>query len=254
MVIEKHGRNGDIIARLTAKAAYATRLLKRVTFRKAGMREESLIRLVQSFIISHVTYVVAYHRWLQHERNKINAIIRRAYKTALGLFESTSTTRFLQLGIHNALEEIAEAQWTAQQQRLFTTKAGRKILDDLGIGRSNEAETKLPVLKEVRRTRTDPIPKNMNPDYNKGRRAARAKALLIYLHANDEYARYLDAAEYQQNAFAAVVIEASTGATRTAASFKEVLCAHPCRILKVYFSGLLNFVPDSGEQAIVREK
>lgn len=222
MVIEKHGRNGDIIARLTAKAANATRLLKRVTSRKAGMREESLIRLVQSFIISHVTYVAAYHRWLQHERNKINAIIRRAYKTALGLFESTSTTRLLQLGIHNTLEEIAEAQRSAQLERLSTTNAGRKILDDLGIGHSNEAETKLPVPKEVRRqTRTDPIPKNMNPDYNKGRRAARAKAL-IDLHANDEHARYVDAAEYQQNAFAAVVIEASTGATRTAASVKSI--------------------------------
>lgn len=37
MVIQKHGRNGETIARLTAKAANATRLLKRVTFRKAGM-------------------------------------------------------------------------------------------------------------------------------------------------------------------------------------------------------------------------
>ncbi|CAN7939763.1 unnamed protein product, partial [Ixodes hexagonus] len=60
----------------------------------------------------------------------------------------------------------------------------------------------------------------MNPDYNKERRAARAKAL-IGLHANDEHARYVDAAEYQRNAFAAVVIEASTGATRTAASVRS---------------------------------
>ncbi|KAL1432446.1 hypothetical protein MTO96_013204 [Rhipicephalus appendiculatus] len=55
---------------------------------------------------------------------------------------------------------------------------------------------------------------------HKGKRVARAKAL-IDLHANDEYARYVDAAEYQRNAFAAVVIEAETGATRTAASVKS---------------------------------
>ncbi|KAL1482463.1 hypothetical protein MTO96_033780 [Rhipicephalus appendiculatus] len=55
---------------------------------------------------------------------------------------------------------------------------------------------------------------------NKGRRVARAKAL-IDLHANDEHARYVDAAEYQLNAFAAVVIEAATRATRTAASVKS---------------------------------
>ncbi|KAL1422933.1 hypothetical protein MTO96_021528, partial [Rhipicephalus appendiculatus] len=69
-------------------------------------------------------------------------------------------------------------------------------------------------------TRTDPIPKNTNPEYNKERRVARAKAL-IDLHANDEHARYVDAAEYQRNAFAAVVIEAATGATGTAASMKS---------------------------------
>lgn len=49
---------------------------------------------------------------------------------------------------------------------------------------------------------------------------ARAKAL-IDLHAIDEHARYVDAAECQRNAFAAVVIEASTGTTRTAASVRS---------------------------------
>ncbi|XP_050051467.1 uncharacterized protein [Dermacentor andersoni] len=221
IVIEKHGRNGETITRLKAKATNAIRLLKRVTSRKAGMREESLIRLVQSFVISHVAYVAAYRRRLQHEGNKLNVLIRRAYKTALGLFESTSTTRLLQLGIHNTLEEIAEAQWTSQLERLSMTKAGRKILDDLGIRRSNEVEMRLPVPEEVQRqTRIDPIPKNTNPEFNKGRRAARAKAL-IDQHANGEHARYVDVTEYQQNAFAAVVIEASTGATKTAASVRS---------------------------------
>ncbi|KAL1439253.1 hypothetical protein MTO96_010289 [Rhipicephalus appendiculatus] len=86
------------------------------------------------------------------------------------------------------------------------TEAGRKILDDLGIGRSNEAETKPPLPKEIRRqTGTDPILKNMNPEYNKGR-TARVKAL-IDLHANDAQARYVDAAKYQRNAFAAVIMK-----------------------------------------------
>ncbi|XP_077550569.1 uncharacterized protein LOC144163646 [Haemaphysalis longicornis] len=133
MIIEKHRRNGETVARLTAKAADAMRLVRRITFRKAGMKEDSLIRLVQSFVASHIAYVAAYHNWLEHERNKINAIIRKAYKSALGLFESTSTSRFLKLGVHNTLEEIAEAQRTAQLERLSTTKAGRKILEDLGL-------------------------------------------------------------------------------------------------------------------------
>lgn len=81
--------------------------------------------------------------------------------------------------------------------------------------------TKLTVPDEIRsRIRVDPLSKNMNPKHNKGRREARAKAL-TELHANDEHARYVDAAEYEREAFAAVVIEASTGATRTAASIRS---------------------------------
>lgn len=51
MVIEMHGRNGDTIARLMAKASNATRLLKRVTSKRGGLGEESLIRLIHLFVI-----------------------------------------------------------------------------------------------------------------------------------------------------------------------------------------------------------
>ncbi|KAH6926650.1 hypothetical protein HPB50_020849 [Hyalomma asiaticum] len=85
-------------------------------------------------------------------------------------------------------EEIAETQRIAQLDRLSRTKVGRDIVDDLRIERSNMAETKLPIPEQVRhQTRIDPMPKNMNPDYNK-RRVARAKAL-IDQHANNENTR-----------------------------------------------------------------
>ncbi|XP_077544169.1 uncharacterized protein LOC144156182 [Haemaphysalis longicornis] len=167
--------------------------------------------------MSHIAYVAAYHNWLQSERNKINAIIRRAYKAALGLFEGTSTTKLLSLGVHNTLEEIAEAQRTSQLERLSTTEAGRKILRDLGYeAAAGNASSRVPIPDETRcRIMVDPLPRNVNPQYNRGRRAARAKAL-IDVHASDGHARYVDAAEYQgdREAFAVVV----RGATRAAAS------------------------------------
>ncbi|KAH8033057.1 hypothetical protein HPB51_006015 [Rhipicephalus microplus] len=60
----------------------------------------------------------------------------------------------------------------------------------------------------------------MNPEYNKGRRVARARTI-IDVHANDAHPRYVDAAQHQRNAFAAVVIESSTSATRIVASVKN---------------------------------
>lgn len=62
-----------------------------------------------------------------------------------------------------------------------------------------------------------PIPKNVNPQYNRERRVARA---LIDLHARDSGAVYVDVAEYQvrRGAFTAAVVSVVTGETKAAAS------------------------------------
>ncbi|KAG0436903.1 hypothetical protein HPB47_017705 [Ixodes persulcatus] len=72
-----------------------------------------------------------------------------------------------------------------------------------------------------RKLRVRPIPRNVNPDHNKERRLARARAL-VDLHAREEGAVYVDAEEYRGScdAYAAVVVGASTGATKTAASVR----------------------------------
>lgn len=60
----------------------------------------------------------------------------------------------------------------------------------------------------------------MNPEHNKEWRLARARAL-VDIHAK-EGAVYVDVAEYQgsSDAYAAVVVGASTAATKTAASVR----------------------------------
>ncbi|XP_077547993.1 uncharacterized protein LOC144160638 [Haemaphysalis longicornis] len=155
MLIERKWVNGETVKRVTAKVYAAIRLIKRVSNKKKGMKEESLMRLVQSFAISHVTYVAAFHNWRQCERNKINVLIRKAYKAALGLIDGTSTEKLLAL------------------------------------------------------------------EYNRERREARARAL-IDLHARDEGAVYGDAAEYpgDEKAYAAVVVQTTTGTTKAAASVR----------------------------------
>ncbi|KAL3220434.1 hypothetical protein MRX96_050378 [Rhipicephalus microplus] len=78
------------------------------------------------------------------------------------------------------------------------------------------------------------LPKNMDPERDAGRRAARAVALARQ-HQKDEGAVYVDAARYpgRRNAFAAVVVSATTGKlltastvrTRTAGQAEEVVIA-----------------------------
>ncbi|KAM7315618.1 hypothetical protein ISCGN_005401 [Ixodes scapularis] len=218
MIIEATGHNGGTITRLVHKTTNATRLLKRITNRRSGMREENLTRLIHSFVVCHIAYVAAFHNWYRKEEDKINVLIRRVYKIALGLPESTSTDRLLQLGIHNTLNEIAEAQRTSQLERLSGTNAGRRILENLGIGYHTQQGHKVTIPVAIRETiRVDPIPRNVHPEYNRGRREARAKALLN-AHGNNVGTRFVDAAEYERGSRFAVTVVDSDGETKISAS------------------------------------
>ncbi|XP_037526368.1 uncharacterized protein LOC119403510 [Rhipicephalus sanguineus] len=133
MHIAAKGSNGETIRKIEGKVTAATRLIKRITNKHTGMKEDSVMRLIHSFVISHVTYVAAFHNWTVTEREKLNTLIRKTYKIALGLPESTSTTRLLQLGVYNTLEEIADAQRVSQLERMSLTATGRYILQKLGL-------------------------------------------------------------------------------------------------------------------------
>ncbi|XP_077538316.1 uncharacterized protein LOC144150831 [Haemaphysalis longicornis] len=59
-LIERNRRNNDTVTRLVGKVAAATPLIKRVANRRSGMREDRLLRLIQSFAISHVAYAASF--------------------------------------------------------------------------------------------------------------------------------------------------------------------------------------------------
>ncbi|XP_075730628.1 uncharacterized protein LOC119164688 [Rhipicephalus microplus] len=89
--LEDLNRNHVTVQMLHAKLSLATRLLKKVATRYQGMREDSLLRLTQLFAVSHISYVASFHNWKAAEKIKIDAMIRKAYKTALGLYPHTNT-------------------------------------------------------------------------------------------------------------------------------------------------------------------
>ncbi|XP_077543351.1 uncharacterized protein LOC144155642 [Haemaphysalis longicornis] len=223
MTLEASRSNGTTVDRITTKLGIATRLIKRITTRHHGMKEASLLRLIQSFAMSHVAYVGAFHQWKKHESDRINAAIRKTYKAALGLLNSTSTDRLLELGLHNTLEEISEAQRMAQLERLSTIRTGRRILERLGLGPKKTETHKargLP-LETLQRLKILPLPRNVHPDYNPGRRAARARAL-TETHANDTGAIYVDVAKYpdRPDTYATVAVRATTGEVYSACSVR----------------------------------
>ncbi|KAH8035818.1 hypothetical protein HPB51_008877 [Rhipicephalus microplus] len=107
-------------------------MIRRVSNRRSGLREEDLLRLVEACIISRLTYHLPFQRLTQAQQLRVDALVRKATKLAHGLPHYTSTYRLLNLGTHNTLGELLEAHWVSHHQRLLLTRTGRYLLARLG--------------------------------------------------------------------------------------------------------------------------
>lgn len=71
-----------------------------------GMHEADMVCLVQAFIIFQIMYAIPYALLTKEEIEKVDAMIRKAYKQALGLPISTAIDKLLKLGPHNMVGEL----------------------------------------------------------------------------------------------------------------------------------------------------
>ncbi|KAM7315515.1 hypothetical protein ISCGN_005298 [Ixodes scapularis] len=174
--------NKSTIDRLDAMTTQVCGMMRRIRNRRHGIKEKEAIQLVQAFIIARLTYGTPYLNLNKAEMQKLNVLIRRAYKNALGLPERTATEKLLKLGVHNTIEELHEAQLVSQLKRLSSTVNGAWLLDKLGMavpGGSHgpgDAGEELPAETRQRFT-ISRIPRNMHPERNAERRQAQAVAL-----------------------------------------------------------------------------
>lgn len=176
--LQANGSNNISLQRIDQSVVQIGRLLKRVSNKHQGMRESNLLRLVQAFICSRITYSAPYLRLTRAESERLEASLRKAYKTALGLPMSTATHKLMALGISNTVNELIEATLTAQYERLSLTHAGRAVLQQVGISPTRAAPSYADLAPEYRQSlRIPPIPKRMHPEHHAERRADRARQL-----------------------------------------------------------------------------
>ncbi|KAM7288050.1 uncharacterized protein ISCGN_031739 [Ixodes scapularis] len=128
------------------------------------MRESNLVRLVRAFVVSKLAYVLPFLRLGLAEKTKLDCLIRKSYKSALGLPDSTSNNRFAAHGLHNTVDEIVEAERLSQTERLTRSATGRHILRSLGIRYDSQTGPKCAVPTQVRTALLiQLIPKHMHP-------------------------------------------------------------------------------------------
>ncbi|KAM7284944.1 hypothetical protein ISCGN_031942 [Ixodes scapularis] len=237
LVLQSHGHNGETLKRLENHVMQTLSLIRRVASKGRELKEKNLMRLVQAFIFSRVSYSTPYLDLKSAEKMKIDGLIRRCVKRALGLPTCTSTQRLLALGMHSTWVELAEAVRTSQIERLCATKTGRTILAKVGINPHSGPILKAEIKEGIRSWLTiPPLPKNMHPEHNKIKREKRAEAIsLRYWELPSEQVAYVDAAcGHDGRAVAAVVdgrgnaVTAVSLRTRSAAVAEEVAVALAC--------------------------
>lgn len=111
-------KNNILVNHLKHSAEHITHMIHRTCKRHCGMKEQGTIRLVQGFVISRITYTTPYTVLSKTELEKVNVVIRKAYKQALGLPMSTSKARLPSLVLHNMAEELIEAHLASHKLRL----------------------------------------------------------------------------------------------------------------------------------------
>ncbi|KAL1486340.1 hypothetical protein MTO96_047011 [Rhipicephalus appendiculatus] len=120
--LQANGSNTISLQCIDQSVVKIGRLLKRVSNNHRGMRESNLLRLVQAFICSRITYSAPYLRLTRAESEHLETTLRKAYKTALGLPMPTATHKLMTLGITNTVSELMEATLTAKYERLSLTR------------------------------------------------------------------------------------------------------------------------------------
>lgn len=181
-------------------------MLKRISNKHGGMKEANLLRLFQTFGVSRILFVAPFLKLTKAEKSKLDIIIRKGIKSALGLPPNTSTAKILSLGVSNTIDELIEAT-KASKQRLLGSRTGRRILERLGYKSREIAKDMKDLPKNVREKLTiSPLPRNMNPAYHEGRRRSRAITLQIRYGGRPDVL-YTDAAEHiGKKAYTAVAV------------------------------------------------
>ena len=190
--VHQKPKNTTIINKIVKTVEQTTQLIRRISGTRNGLKEAELRKVAQAFVISRITYAAPYCELTKNETEKIDVAIKKVYKALLGLPQSTSNEKLLNLGLHNTYAELREAQLENQKSRLGQTEQGRGILNELGISCTLGADNVDVPSHIYRLIDFKPMPRNMHPEHHEERRKARAKSL-HKMYAEKREVRYVDA-------------------------------------------------------------
>ncbi|KAH7932411.1 hypothetical protein HPB51_029302 [Rhipicephalus microplus] len=84
-------------------------MIRRVSNRNLGLKEDDIVRLKRTFVVSRVTCGAPYLQLTKANRDTLNTMLRKATKQALGVPIYSSTLSMLDMGAHNNAEELIKS-------------------------------------------------------------------------------------------------------------------------------------------------
>lgn len=119
LLIQADGKNTALVEQLPKTIQQATQMVRRVTIQHRGMKEVDMVRLIQEFVHSWITYVAPHVILSRTEQDKIDVLIRKSLKQALGLPVGASTDKLLRTGLHNTVSELIEGHLSNKRAEVY---------------------------------------------------------------------------------------------------------------------------------------
>ncbi|KAK8756361.1 hypothetical protein V5799_000934 [Amblyomma americanum] len=177
LLLQSDGNAHAAVTKIKTTTEQILSMLRRVSNRNQGFKEDDAMRLIRSFFVSRVTYSAPYLQLTKAYRDTLNTMVRKATKQALGMPIYSSTQRLLDMGAHNTVEELITAHLSNQGIRLSHTEHRRAFLRTIEW-QIEPVPIKAALPEEWKTTiQTNPLPRNMTLGKNDERRTARAKAI-----------------------------------------------------------------------------
>ncbi|KAH7985732.1 hypothetical protein HPB51_026771 [Rhipicephalus microplus] len=159
-------------------------MIRRVSNRNLGLKEDDIVRLERTFVVSRVTCGAPYLQLTKANRDTLNTMLRKATKQALGVPIYSSTLSMLDMGAHNNSGGAYQTHLSNQRIRLSHTKHGRAVLRKIGW-QIEPVPVKAALPEDWKTTiQTKPLPRNMTQGKDDERRTTRAKTMARKMEEN----------------------------------------------------------------------
>lgn len=176
--IHTNGKADAAVTNIIRQGNQLLQVSRRIANRHSGLKEADLSQLHDAMIVSRIRYAIPYCTLTKQHHEKLNALLRKSIKLAMGVPMSTPNKEIHNTGLYITCESIVAAHKHNQLARLRSTTPGQDLLRLLKFTLNHSPEQEKPInQKDHSQITVAPIPRQMDKEKDDTRRKIRATYL-----------------------------------------------------------------------------